>query len=182
MNTFSILALLPKRPALPGPLPFNIGYAAALLVALLLGVVALFYAMRKMLHEGSRVQSGDWASPNPDTANASAFMAASMQGVIEKLRAQEKELARLHLLAQERAQEAERLTEEVRRNMPRGLRVVQGNSRRRCRSRADADRVPQRWADLSSQRSGAHDVRGRGAPIGRNDFADLSIEGLGQGR
>src|SRR6202046_484420 len=124
MNTFSILALLPKRPALPGPLPFNIGYAAALLVALLLGVVALFYAMRKMLHEGSRVQSGDWASPNPDTANASAFMAASMQGVIEKLRAQEKELARLHLLAQERAQESERLTEEVTRNMPTGLLLI----------------------------------------------------------
>ncbi len=53
--------------------------------------------------------------------NASAFMTASMQGVIEKLRAQEKELARLHLLAQERAQESERITEEVTRNMPTGL-------------------------------------------------------------
>ena len=51
-------------------------------------------------------------------------MAASMQGVIEKLRAQEKELARLHLLAQERAQESERLTEEVTRNMPTGLLLV----------------------------------------------------------
>ncbi|HXO04377.1 MAG TPA: ATP-binding protein [Candidatus Sulfotelmatobacter sp.] len=124
MNTFLMLALLPKRPAVPGPLPFNIGYAAALLVVLLLSVVALFYVMRKMLHEGSRAQSGDWASPNPDTDNASAFMAASMQGVIEKLRAQEKELARLHLLAQERAQESERLTEEVTRNMPTGLLLV----------------------------------------------------------
>ncbi len=90
----------------------------------MLGVVALFYMMRKMLREGSRVQGGDWASPNPDTENASAFMAASMQGVIEKLRAQEKELARLHLLAQERAQESERLTEEVTRNMPTGLLLV----------------------------------------------------------
>ncbi len=62
----------------------------------------------------------DWANPIPDTENPSAFMAASMQGVIEKLRAQEKELARLHLLAQERAQESERLTEEVTRNMPTG--------------------------------------------------------------
>ena len=51
-------------------------------------------------------------------------MTASMQGVIEKLRAQEKELARLHLLAQERAQESERLTEEVTRNMPTGLLLV----------------------------------------------------------
>ena len=124
MHIFLILALLPKRPAVPSPLPFNLGYAAALLVLLLLGVVALFYLMRKMLHDGSRVQSGDWASPNPDTENASAFMAASMQGVIEKLRAQEKELARLHLLAQERAQESERLTEEVTRNMPTGLLLV----------------------------------------------------------
>jgi signal transduction histidine kinase len=124
MNALLILIFLPKRPAVPGPLPFNIGYAAALLIVLLLSVVALFYVMRKMLHEGSRPQSGDWASPNPDTDNASAFMAASMQGVIEKLRAQEKELARLHLVAQERAQESERLTEEVTRNMPTGLLLV----------------------------------------------------------
>lgn len=122
MTTFLTLALLPARPA--GPPAFNIGYAAALLVLLLLGVGALFYVMRKFLQDGSRVQSGDWASPNPDTQNASAFMAASMQGVIEKLRAQEKELARLHLLAQERAQESERLTEEVTRNMPTGLLLV----------------------------------------------------------
>jgi signal transduction histidine kinase len=124
MNSSLILALIPKRPADPGPLPFNLGYAAALLVVLLLSVGALFYAMRKLLRGGSRVQSGDWASPNPDTENASAFMAASMQGVIEKLRAQEKELARLHSLAQERAQESERLTEEVTRNMPTGLLLV----------------------------------------------------------
>jgi signal transduction histidine kinase len=80
--------------------------------------------VRKLLHDGSGVQTGDWASPKPDTENASAFMAASMQGVIEKLRAQEKELARLHLLAQDRAQESERLTEEVTRNMPTGLLLV----------------------------------------------------------
>jgi signal transduction histidine kinase len=122
MITILLAPRIPARP--PGPLPFNLDYAAALLVVLVLGVVALFYMMRKMLREGSHVQGGDWASPNPDTENASAFMAASMQGVIEKLRAQEKELARLHLLAQERAQESERLTEEVTRNMPTGLLLV----------------------------------------------------------
>ncbi|MGD0404813.1 MAG: ATP-binding protein [Candidatus Acidiferrales bacterium] len=122
MITFLLAPRIPTRP--PGPLPFNLDYAAALLVILLFGVVALFYMMRKMLREGSRIETGDWASPNPDTENASAFMAASMQGVIEKLRAQEKELARLHLVAQERAQESERLTEEVTRNMPTGLLLV----------------------------------------------------------
>ena len=66
----------------------------------------------------------EFTAPAPDSENASAFMAASMQGVIEKLRTQEKELARLHLVAQERAQESERLTEEVTRNMPTGLLLV----------------------------------------------------------
>src|ERR1700721_818859 len=66
----------------------------------------------------------DWTTANADIENPAAFMTASMQGVIEKLRAQEKELARLHVLAQERAQESERLTEEVTRNMPPGLLLV----------------------------------------------------------
>jgi PAS domain S-box-containing protein len=60
----------------------------------------------------------------PRTENPSAFMAASMQGVIQKLRDQEKELERLHRLEKERAEQTERLSEEVTRNMPAGLLVV----------------------------------------------------------
>ena len=89
-------------------------------------------AHRRIHHDPRKVLAGsgsrqkEWETPGsrPGTENASAFMTASMQGVIEKLRAQEKELARLHLLAQERAQESERLTEEVTRNMPTGLLLV----------------------------------------------------------
>jgi PAS domain S-box-containing protein len=51
-------------------------------------------------------------------------MAASMHGVIQTLRDQEKELARLHLIEKERAEQTERLSEEVTRNMPAGLLVV----------------------------------------------------------
>jgi len=87
-------------------------------------VVALIMMARKFVRSQSAEFHKDWSSPKADTGNASAFMAASMQGVIEKLRAQEKELARLHMLAQERAQESERLTEEVTRNMPTGLLLV----------------------------------------------------------
>jgi len=58
------------------------------------------------------------------TENPSAFMAASMQGVIQKLRDQEKELERLHLIEKERAAHSEHLSEEVTRNMPAGLLVV----------------------------------------------------------
>lgn len=56
--------------------------------------------------------------------NPSAFMTASMQGVIQRLREQEQELARLHQLEKERAQETERLSEAVTRNMPAGLLLV----------------------------------------------------------
>jgi PAS domain S-box-containing protein len=94
---------------------------AAVLLALMLGAMMV---MRKFAREKSGEGEESWAKQTPDTENASAFMTASMQGVIEKLRAQEKELARLHLLAQERAQESERLTEEVTRNMPTGLLLV----------------------------------------------------------
>jgi len=51
-------------------------------------------------------------------------MKASMQGVIQQLREQEKELERLHKIEKERAEQTERLSEEVTRNMPAGLLVV----------------------------------------------------------
>jgi signal transduction histidine kinase len=113
---------LPPHPPVVSPL--GLGFAVGMLVILLIGAVGFVFLLRKYIRSESKASQGQWASPNPDTENASAFMAASMQGVIEKLRAQEKELARLHLLAQERAQESERLTEEVTRNMPTGLLLV----------------------------------------------------------
>lgn len=104
--------------------PVNFGFAAMLVACLFAGAFVMIVLLRKFLREETRAGNEDWANPKADMENPSAFMAASMQGVIEKLRAQEKELARLHLLAQERAQESERLTEEVTRNMPTGLLLV----------------------------------------------------------
>jgi PAS domain S-box-containing protein len=63
----------------------------------------------------------------PRTENSSAFMTASMQAVIQKLRDQEKELERLHRAERERAEQTERMSEEVTRNMPAGLVVVGAN-------------------------------------------------------
>jgi two-component system sensor histidine kinase PilS (NtrC family) len=100
-------------------------FAGITLFVLIVVVLALIMLARKYLRNHSGAASKeDWSNAQPAADNASAFMTASMQGVIEKLRAQEKELARLHLVAQERAQESERLTEEVTRNMPTGLLVV----------------------------------------------------------
>jgi signal transduction histidine kinase len=116
--------IAPPHTPHPVVVPPNIWYVAVLSF-ILCGVVLLaVLVLRKFLREHSHDGSGDWTASKPDTDNPSAFAAASMHGVIEKLRAQEKELARLHLLAQERAQESERLTEEVTRNMPTGLLLV----------------------------------------------------------
>ena len=114
-------------PITPHPItmaPGMLAYAIAFLVILLLGAVALFFILRRFLRDNSAAARSDWSGQKPDVENPSAFVTASMQGVIERLRAQEKELARLHLLAQQRAQESERLTEEVTRNMPTGLLLV----------------------------------------------------------
>ena len=66
-------------------------------------------------------------SVNPETPrsdNPAAFMAASMQAVIKKLKEQEKELEALHRSERERAQQTERMSEAVTRNMPAGLLLV----------------------------------------------------------
>ena len=93
-----------------------------------LGVLAtigvILYLIRKFFASTRKEQESTGLSDAPGTDNASAFMAASMQGVILKLRAQEKELERLHKIEKERAEHTERLSEEVTRNMPSGLVVV----------------------------------------------------------
>jgi two-component system, NtrC family, sensor histidine kinase HydH len=103
--------------------PSQLAFGALVVLALVVGAVLLVLMLRRSLGAG-KAKGTDAATTRSVTENASSFVAASMQGVIEKLRAQEKELARLHLLAQERAQESERLTEEVTRNMPTGLLLV----------------------------------------------------------
>jgi len=60
----------------------------------------------------------------PRVENQTAFMDAAMHGVIQKLKEQEKELERLHRIEKDRAEQTERLSEEVTRNMPAGLLVV----------------------------------------------------------
>ena len=104
--------------------PAGIAVAGLTLAILVGGCLALVILIRKVFRAESARPNAEWSHPKVSAENSPAFAAASMQGVIEKLRAQEKEVARLHVLAQERAQESERLTEEVTRNMPTGLLLV----------------------------------------------------------
>ncbi len=97
-----------------------IGMAAGILA--LVGII--FFLLRRFFQSTKESQQEDISSAAPRTENPSAFMTASMEGVIRQLRDQEKELERLHKIERERAEHTERLSEEVTRNMPAGLVVV----------------------------------------------------------
>jgi PAS domain S-box-containing protein len=91
---------------------------------LVLAVGWLIYSLVRKVFKDSRESQNANIDSAPRVDNSAAFMTASMQGVIRKLREQEKELERLHRVEKERAEHTERLSEEVTRNMPAGLVMV----------------------------------------------------------
>src|SRR6266404_538205 len=97
---------------------------AGLGLGFLVATLLVVFVMRKFFQSRREGQKEEFKASGPGTENPSAFMAASMQGVIQQLREQEKELERLHRIEKERAEQTERLSEEVTRNMPAGLLVV----------------------------------------------------------
>lgn len=108
-----------------GSNPQHMWTIAAELGIVFLAVTGLVvFLMRKFFQSAREAQGEGLGTSAPRTENPSAFMAASMQGVIQQLREQEKELERLHKIERERAEQTERLSEEVTRNMPAGLVVV----------------------------------------------------------
>jgi PAS domain S-box-containing protein len=96
---------------------------ALLIVTVLGGAYLLSFSVRRMLGNArdGYARKSDW---RPSTDSPTVFMSASMQAVIQKLREQEKELEALQRRERERAQQNERLSEEVTRNMPAGLLLV----------------------------------------------------------
>ena len=98
--------------------------AAGLGIGFLVVTGLVVYLMRKFFQSTREQHNEEFKTSGPRTENPSAFMAASMQGVIQQLREQERELERLHRIEKERAEQTERLSEEVTRNMPAGLLVV----------------------------------------------------------
>lgn len=104
---------------------WKLAFLATVFLLAFMGVIFLLsMALRRFLHRGDGPAADDTATLKPKGDDPSAFMAASMQGVILKLREQEKELERLHRAEKERAEQTERLSEEVTRNMPAGLLLV----------------------------------------------------------
>src|SRR5256885_6724024 len=101
--------------------PPNLWAIALGTVAGLFAVALIVLFLVRRLFQNNRKAEQEDVAATPRAENASAFMAASMQGVIQKLRDQEKELERLHREERERAAHSERLSEEVTRNMPAGV-------------------------------------------------------------
>ncbi len=92
----------------------------ALFLLVLAGAALAAVAARRIFHRNVR-SPDDLGAHKPRSDNPAAFMTASMQAVIQKLREQEKELETLHRAERERAEQTERLSEAVTRNMPAGL-------------------------------------------------------------
>jgi signal transduction histidine kinase len=97
--------------------------AAVFILMLILSFLLVSLGLRRYL--GSKgEQKDEFAPKTPSSNDSAAFMTASMQSVIGRLRDQERELARLHQAEKERAQQTERLSEAVTRNMPAGLLLI----------------------------------------------------------
>ncbi len=109
---------------MPAAWPLWLGGAILFILAILGAAFAFSFGLRRYLRGGATERSDELGTLKPAGENPAAFMAASMQAVIQKLREQEKELERLHRLEKERAEQTERLSEAVTRNMPAGLLLV----------------------------------------------------------
>jgi len=109
---------------IPASWPLWLGGAISFVAVVLIVALLFSYALRRSLRRGQAEPKEELGTLKPSGDNPAAFMAASMQAVIQKLREQEKELAELHRLEKERAQQTERLSEAVTRNMPAGLLLV----------------------------------------------------------
>lgn len=113
---------IPQHSGIPYPMLFFI-MTAVILVG---GLIVTIFLFRKMFGAAdSGKESGKEDAPRAE--NVPAFMTASMQAVILRLREQEKELERLHQAERERAESTARLSGEVTRNMPAGLLVIGAN-------------------------------------------------------
>jgi PAS domain S-box-containing protein len=97
--------------------------SGVLLIVLLAAAIVVVVMARRYFNGGSQLSKGSGAD-TPRSDNPAAFMTASMQAVIKKLKEQEKELEALHRAERERAQQTERMSEAVTRNMPAGLLLV----------------------------------------------------------
>ena len=98
--------------------------SGVIFILLMLAGMYAFMTMVRRRYQGHPQTDLSAVGSRPRDDNPGAFVNASMQAVILKLREQEKELAALHQREKDRAQHTERLSEAVTRNMPAGLLLI----------------------------------------------------------
>lgn len=110
---------------LPGTVADWLIYGGVFILIVVLLAFVLSAVLRKLLHRRDAAPPVDeFAPPRPRSENESAFLTASMQSVIARLKEQEKELERLHRQEKERAQQTAQLSVAVTRSMPTGLLLI----------------------------------------------------------
>jgi two-component system sensor histidine kinase HydH len=107
------------------PLWFAAGFVFILLVLFVVYVISI--SLKKYLRRGTDTARNEFDPSVPRSTENPAFLSASMQGVIHRLKEQEKELERLHREEKQRALQTARLSEAVTRNMPTGLLLIDSN-------------------------------------------------------
>lgn len=107
--------------------PFMLIAAFVFILLLLLTVFLGSVALRKYLRREGADAPDASAPAGHRSLDDPAFLSTSMQDVIQRLKAQEKELERLHREEKHRAFQTERLSEAVTRNMPTGLLLINSN-------------------------------------------------------
>src|SRR5215467_296739 len=117
----ALLAFAAQRHQAATPFPWLF---FAMTGVLFLGILVLTIFFLRRIMSSSAPTKAVGKDHVPRAQNEPAFMTASMQAFIQKLREQEKELERLHKIERERAESTARFSEEVTRNMPAGLLVV----------------------------------------------------------
>ena len=101
------------------PLEARMLLASVFLFLALLAVV--LYFIHKFFKE--RREKLDFSPKSPRAENETGFAVAAMQGVITRMKEQERELDELRRAAEQRAKETARLSENVIREMPSGVMV-----------------------------------------------------------
>jgi signal transduction histidine kinase len=109
---------------LPGNISDWLIYGGAFVLMITVLVYVFSAALRLFLRRSDAGLKDEFAPPVPRSENQAAFLTASMQSVIARLKEQEKELERLHRLEKDRAQQTEQLSAAVTRSMPTGLLLV----------------------------------------------------------
>ncbi|MEW5974906.1 MAG: ATP-binding protein [Acidobacteriota bacterium] len=99
---------------------------------ILLGIIAalagaFLFVLFRLVRRTSARQSQNPRVAAPSEPGNQQFMMATFEGVITKLKEQERELERLHRIEKERAELSQRISENITRNMPTGLVTINRN-------------------------------------------------------